>query len=566
MQSNVRRDKATLLRISAFSAAALLFTVLVIAVRVRWVPMESIDRGVANSLNRLVAPSDALVQLMGGISRLGSFGVLGWFIALASVVLLVRRQFRLALFLLATSLGGLVLDPVLKIAVGRLRPVVEQPVAHGGGNSFPSGHSLNSFICYAALVLVFLPALPARWRRPLLIAVGALVALIGFSRLALGVHFLSDVLGGWSLAVAWVGLCAGAFELWRYERGEQVTAPLVEGLEPEAADDLQLTSSHPPTPERELPLLHPRGSDDASARADDDAATTRGSGTTRGSDHAAARADDDAATTRGSGTTRGSESRHGRGWIVAGLGVAWVLTFGALVGLGVPLARYRAGNGNMLGDSTIPHWFAGHRTDALGHVTIVGSEVGNTHAILAIGLAIGALALAVIRRWRPVVFLVTVMFGELSLFLGSAAIVGRARPDVENMDGPMPTSSFPSGHVAATICIWLVAAVLVMPRTRAWWRWLPVAAAVLMPLWVAVSRMYRGMHHPTDILGSCVLAGLWVFAAWWLLRPNHDLVEEPAPARTRPSESTIQSPSPSETTSAAQSPSPNPSPNAVIAQ
>ncbi|MER7282568.1 phosphatase PAP2 family protein [Dactylosporangium sp. NPDC000244] len=472
----MRRDKATLIRMTSFGVAALLFSLLVIAVRVRWLPLESVDRGVANGLNTLVAPSAFLVNLMGGISRLGSFGVLSWLIVIAATVLLVRRRFRLTGFLLATALGGLVLDPVLKHAVGRLRPVVEQPVAHGGGNSFPSGHSLNSFICYAALLLVFLPALAPRWRRPVLIAVGAIVVLIGFSRLALGVHFVSDVLGGWSLGVAWVGLCAAAFELWRYERGQSVTAPLAEGLEPEAADDLRPTEQHPHEPER---------------------------------------------------------AGHGRAWVLAGLGVAWVLTFGALVALGIPLAHYRGGNGNILGDRTIPHWFAGHRTDVLGHITIVGSEVGNTHAILAIGLVIGALALAVARRWRPVIFLVTVMFGELSLFLGSAAIVGRARPDVENMDGPMPTSSYPSGHVAATICIWATAAVLVMPRTRAWWRWLFVAAAVLMPLWVAVSRMYRGMHHPTDILGSCVLAGLWVTAVWWLLRPNHDLVAEPGPARER---------------------------------
>ena len=119
------------------------------------------------------------------------------------------------------------------------------------------------------------------------------------------------------------------------------------------------------------------------------------------------------------------------------------------------------------------------------------------------------------------------MFGELTLFLASAAIVDRARPDVENMDGPMPTSSFPSGHVAATILIWATAAVLVLPRTRAWWRWVLLALAVAMPLWVAVSRMYRGMHHPTDIVGSMLLSALWLSAVYWLVKPNRDLAEQP---------------------------------------
>src|SRR5690349_7679770 len=82
MLANVTRDKATLLRMTGYGAAALVFSLLVIAVRVRWVPLEDVDRGVANGLNRLIAPSHILVQLMGGISRLGSYGVLGWLIAI----------------------------------------------------------------------------------------------------------------------------------------------------------------------------------------------------------------------------------------------------------------------------------------------------------------------------------------------------------------------------------------------------------------------------------------------------------------------------------------------------
>jgi len=455
---------------AAFGGAALLFSFLIIAVRVRWVPLESVDRGIAEELNEAVAPSDFLVTLMGGISRVGSFGVMAWLVVIGTTLVLIRKQYRLAGFLVATTVGGLILDPTLKLAVGRLRPVVEQPVAHGGGNSFPSGHSLNSLICYTALLLVFLPALRPRWRRAAVIGVGVIVALVGFSRLALGVHFLSDVIGGWSLGIAWIGLCATAFELLRYHEGRRVTEPLEEGLEPEAADDLRATEPH--------------------------------------------------------------EHRTGTGWAIAGAVIAWVFTFGALVVVGWPLARYRDGNGNVLWDTTVPRWFAAHRSDALGHVSIVGSEVGNTHAILAIGLVIGAVSLAAIRRWRPVIFLLTVMFGELTLFLASAAIVGRARPAVENMDGPMPTSSFPSGHVAATILIWSTAAVLVMPRTRAWWRWVLPALAVAMPLWVAISRMYRGMHHPTDILGSVLLSVLWLGAAYWLVKPNCDLVAEEGPAPT----------------------------------
>jgi undecaprenyl-diphosphatase len=122
-----------------------------------------------------------------------------------------------------------------------------------------------------------------------------------------------------------------------------------------------------------------------------------------------------------------------------------------------------------------------------------------------------------------VVFLAATMFGELSLFLASAALVDRERPDVPHLDGRLPTSSFPSGHVAATICLYSAIAIIFLPRTRAWWRWLLVAAAVLMPLWVTLSRMYRGMHHPTDIIGAVLLAAGWLTAMVYLVRPNCEL-------------------------------------------
>jgi undecaprenyl-diphosphatase len=77
--------------------------------------------------------------------------------------------------------------------------------------------------------------------------------------------------------------------------------------------------------------------------------------------------------------------------------------------------------------------------------------------------------------------------------------------------------------VAASLCLYWAIVVLAFPRTRAWWRWALVALAVLVPLWVALSRTYQGMHHPTDILGSLVLAAGWLTAMVYLVRPNCDL-------------------------------------------
>lgn len=99
-------------------------------------------------------------------------------IGVAAVVLAIRRRWRLAIYLVVVvaGAGALVLDPVLKSLVGRLRPVVAHPVAYGNGNSFPSGHSLGSIVCYGAILLVFLPATRGRWRRAFIAGIVTLVA------------------------------------------------------------------------------------------------------------------------------------------------------------------------------------------------------------------------------------------------------------------------------------------------------------------------------------------------------------------------------------------------------
>jgi len=475
-----RRSTRRLVTTAGIGACGLAFAILLLLVRLNWAPLDYVDHGLAADLNRLVSHHPLVVAVLRAITTLGNPGILTWLVVLGTLVLLVRRRFRLAGYLAVSGVGAAILDPVLKLAVGRLRPVVADPIAHGTGNSFPSGHALGSSICYGALLLVFLPALPRRARKPVVWSIGALVVAIGMTRLMLGVHYLSDVVGAWCLAVAWLGLTSYAFELWRQHTGDRVAAPVPEGLEPDAARDIKLVD--PAAPPSELSVVAPSSADRAPLR------------------QAARRS--------------------------AALAVlAWVLVFGAVTGLGELIVHY--GGSNALGDRAIPHALAAHRTPGLNAASSFWSDAGNTHAILAVGLLAGALALAVVRRWRPVVFLLVLMFGELSLFLASAAVVARPRPDVPKLDPHLPTSAYPSGHVAATICLYTAIVLLVLPRTGAWWRWLTLVPAVAMPVLVAAARMYRGMHHPTDLLGSVVLAGLWVSAVYLAVRPNADLAERP---------------------------------------
>ena len=277
-------------------------------------------------------------------------------------------------------------------------------------------------------------------------------------------HYLSDVLGGWALGITWLGITAFAFELTRRAAGQPVTDPITAGLEPEASADLKPTRQ-----ESAMDTEH---------------------------------------------------VRH-RGRIAAGVLVAWVLILGLIVGIG-ELMITKDGNGNVLGDRTIPRWFAAHRTPGLTHWSQIFSTLGATQAILIVAVVTCVVFLAVTRHWRPVVFVATVMFGELAAFLAAAAVVKRPRPDVPHLDSRLPTSAFPSGHEAATACLYVAIAILVIGHARGWWRYLFLIPAIVMPVMVALSRMYRGEHHPTDILGSLLFAALWLTATTLLIKPNAD--------------------------------------------
>ncbi len=207
-----------------------------------------------------------------------------------------------------------------------------------------------------------------------------------------------------------------------------------------------------------------------------------------------------------------------------------MFTFGILYVVGYLLKNRTEGTWLGRFDDGVVRWLQTLRTPTLDEVSWVWSNAGDIRAILAISLVFCSIALAVWRQWRPVVFVVLTMVGELTLFLCTAASVQRGRPPVPQLDSPMSTSSFPSGHIAATMCIWVAVAVLIMDRVSSRWRWFAVVLAVVVPAGVALSRMYRGTHHPTDLLGAAMLTALWVGLLWWLLRPN--VRAAPADVRT----------------------------------
>jgi undecaprenyl-diphosphatase len=220
---------------------AIPFTLLMVLVLSEWEPLERLDRTVADRLHEVALGNPALVDVL----EVGEVVTSPWLlrvVVLAVAVWLWRRGARrLAAWAVVTVAVGGLLGALLKLVVERARPVFPEPVATSGGYSFPSGHALNSLLIAGVLLLVFLPVLrPAG--KALAVAVGvAFVLFTGYDRIALGVHFVSDVVAGWIAALACLAGTAAAFEIWRREHG-RAPSTVAEGVEPEAAR----TISDPP--------------------------------------------------------------------------------------------------------------------------------------------------------------------------------------------------------------------------------------------------------------------------------------------------------------------------------
>ena len=201
-------------------------------------PVTRIDQGAAVRLYRVAQSHPAVAEILKAISLIGKPLWLAIAIGLGAAYVAWHGRRRLALYLVVTAIGGGLVDSAVKLLVNRPRPEIEDPLVHAFGKSFPSGHAMSSVVTYGALLLVFLPVLSRRGRIAAFVATTGLVLFIGLSRLLLGVHFISDVVAGYVLGLAWLMGSTAAFSIWRKEEGKEPVHP-TEGLEPEAAADLR---------------------------------------------------------------------------------------------------------------------------------------------------------------------------------------------------------------------------------------------------------------------------------------------------------------------------------------
>jgi undecaprenyl-diphosphatase len=186
-------------------------------------PAAAFDAAGRNAVHAWATP--ALTYVMLGITQLGSGPFLIGVGVLAIRRLAAAGRKEAAVLLAVATLGGEALSQILKLCFHRSRPDAFFGLADPATYSFPSGHAFTATCFYATLAAVLAARTPSvAAKAGLWTLAGAMAALIGLSRVYLGVHYPSDVLGGYAAAVVWVVAVRAAYGGWR-RRGRRAAAP-----------------------------------------------------------------------------------------------------------------------------------------------------------------------------------------------------------------------------------------------------------------------------------------------------------------------------------------------------
>ena len=169
-------------------------------------------------------------------------------------------------------------------------------------------------------------------------------------------------------------------------------------------------------------------------------------------------------------------------------------------------------------DADVNQWFEARRSATWDDWSHLGSTIADTLSVIAVAALI-VLVLACRKCWREISFLAIALLLEVTVFVSTTFLVDRERPPVVKLDEAPPTSSYPSGHTAASLVLYVGIALIICARIQN--RALRVVVfiiAILAPLCVALSRMYRGMHFPSDVAAGAALGVACLAVALFTVR------------------------------------------------
>lgn len=203
-----RPVRVTVASVTAVALTVVFVALLVVAAR----PLNPLDERVTRELYEYTVADPGVTGLL--VVWTEVFGPWTWrvVVLVLAVWLWRRKRTGAALWAAATIVVGGLIGWLLKVIVDRERPVLPDPVAFAPGDAFPSGHALNVTLGAGILLLLAMPRLSAGGRAAAWAGAVFLIVSVAYTRVALGVHWVSDVLGGIVLGVALLAVSVAVFE------------------------------------------------------------------------------------------------------------------------------------------------------------------------------------------------------------------------------------------------------------------------------------------------------------------------------------------------------------------
>ena len=168
------------------------------------------------------------VTVLRAFTEFGSGEWIGAVLFFVALYFVWKKWWASLVTLIVAVPGGMLLNEWLKVLVHRQRPFIDGPFVYWSGYSFASGHTIGATLLYGQLLLLVLPALKTRhWRLLSISSAISLVALVGFSRIALGAHFLTDVLAAIFFGIVWLAFCLFATKPMRTRMVLTTGLPLI---------------------------------------------------------------------------------------------------------------------------------------------------------------------------------------------------------------------------------------------------------------------------------------------------------------------------------------------------
>jgi undecaprenyl-diphosphatase len=210
---------------------------------------------------------------------------------------------------------------------------------------------------------------------------------------------------------------------------------------------------------------------------------------------------------------RGHEVRRDLGVRVGVRAAGWWVV---VVGLGLLLAGPLAGLKKR--ETAVSEWFVEQRTATLDTLTEVWGVMGTTETIIGICLVVSGVVWWRTGQWWYAAVPAIAVTVQAAVFMLAALVVSAERPDVEQLDSAPPTSSFPSGHSGASMALYVSLALMAQRIRRPWLRVSVTVVLFVLPLLVVYSRLYRGMHYPSDVVVGVLNGLVCVVIGWYWLR------------------------------------------------